>query len=634
MVAKSAKRSLTIIFKGTTKCNAGCRFCSAANEDAGTIGFEDFEVVVRRIEEYVAEAGIDYLSFTFHGGEPTLLGAEFLDRACLRLRRLPIPVGFTLQSNLLAFPNKIIDVVHRHAIHVGSSVDPIQAGRCLANGGDCFPVWVRNRRKLAAHSLQFGSIFLVTKPAVGQGKRVYDILNACSSLGDLQTGMQFNLVYPQGRAAVNEDILVTPEEGGQFLVDAYHAWEESGRESHVSPFNELMRWFETGRKAKPQLSCWFAGRCNETHLGIDEELNVAGCGRRLDCDGFFGNLRDQSIAAMLAASDERRDLARRSEKLAKSECSGCEYFPVCHGGCPDDGSIACGDIMARSPYCVSFKMLFETMSARAGAPPRTPPRRPDIRPRVVYLSTSARLSDRFRKREERMELWILPTGDGRTLKYDAQLQSALDSGAERVRLYVPAAQMKSLLLWSTVLGAPGMEVVLFDEPASLLDRLGEIGRLGARARLDIASLFAAGWTAAEAIDLVDRYLHEPDWKVRIEPFESILMAGAYGERVPLMNRHSLPQGRFRVCIDAMGGANEAADALIDELRALEDTNVADYFADHRGCAACACYTICGARLAPRDGEQCSAELRQLADRLKTASGELRTAMCEQEKEQA
>jgi len=68
-------QSLTIIFKGTNACNAGCRFCSAAGHKGDQITAEDFEILAGRIEEYIADAGMERLSFTFHGGEPTLLGA-------------------------------------------------------------------------------------------------------------------------------------------------------------------------------------------------------------------------------------------------------------------------------------------------------------------------------------------------------------------------------------------------------------------------------------------------------------------------------------------------------------------------------------------------------------------------------
>jgi uncharacterized protein len=206
-----------------------------------------------------------------------------------------------------------------------------------------------------------------------------------------RSSFQFNLVYRQGRAAENEDLLVSAEEGAQFLVEAYEAWEASGRESQVTPFADLVDWFDSDRENPPRLTCWFMGRCNETHIGIDSDLNIAGCGRRLDFANFYGNLRNQSIASVLEASQERKKIGVRSELLAKGECAGCKFFPICHGGCPDDAALDTGDVAGRSPDCAAFKKLFEVMAARADAGVKhlDPPVLQQTPRTMVHLATDA-----------------------------------------------------------------------------------------------------------------------------------------------------------------------------------------------------------------------------------------------------
>jgi uncharacterized protein len=620
---------LAVIFKGTTVCNAGCRFCSTASHKGQTVTPADFEIVAARIEEYVREAEVERLGFTFHGGEPTLLGAKFIEQACLRLLQLPIPVEFSMQSNLLAIPAELIAVVRRYRIHVGSSVDPIESGRCTASGGDTFPAWVRNRELLAKGKVYGGGIFLVTRPAVEQGKRVYTILNSCASLDETQPAFQFNLVYPQGRAAVNSDLLVSAEEGGRFLVDAYEIWERSGRESYISPFANLAAWFDSGRDCVPELTCGFMGRCHESHLGIDFNLNLSGCGRRLDSGAIYGNLRTHSISSLLSASEERKNLAKRSAQLSTGECAGCEFFVICNGGCPDDAALGSGDMMAKTAHCAAYKMLFEAMAARAGIlHPPTPRQRPRVNT-AVLAGTNVGDALSFKGGDERLEHWLLPTADGRPLKFFSRLQNILQTRAEMVRIFVPGEQLKALHLWAGVVSDPKVEVVLFDCPEALLDNLAALGRLGARARLDLRSLFARGWSQQAALDLADKYLREADWNVRIEPFESILMAGVRGERVPLTNPHSLTPGHHRVCIGSLAGASEDARRLVQELLESETVAPSSYYVDHRGCADCQSFVVCGSRLASRTKGGCSDELRQLAARLQTSAVEIRSNMSEE-----
>jgi uncharacterized protein len=618
---------LTIIFKATDQCNAGCRFCSAAGKES-TVTPADFEILAHRIEEYILETGIERLNFTFHGGEPTLLGAEFLESACIRLRHLPISIKFSMQSNLLEFPADLITVVRRYGIHVGSSVDPIESGRCTDSGGDTFPAWVRNHELLEKCGVYGGAIFLVTRPAAEQGKRVYRILNSCASLGETEPAFQFNLVYPQGRAAENTDLLVSPAEAGRFLVDAYEAWEESGRESYISPFVDLASWFDAGRERIPRLTCGFVGRCHESHIGIDSELNLSGCGRRVDSGAIYGNIRSQSILSLLSTSEERKKLAVRSAQLAAGECSDCEFFIICSGGCPDDAALGNGNITDRTAHCESYKMLFEAMAARSGIRRVPPPARRPLSKSVVYIGVDAGGMPSFVGSDEHLECWLLPTVDGHPLKFSSRLHNLLQTGAGRVRIFASGEQVNRLHLWVKVLSDPRVEVVLFDAPEMLLDNLAVLGRLGARARLDIESLVDCGWSGGAALDLARKYLREAEWNVRIEPFEDMLMAAVRRERSAITNRHGLTPGHYRICIGSLAGASESALRLVQELCNSENVATSSYYIDHRECSECQSYTICGSQLAPVTTGSCSDKLRQLVELLQTSAEEIRSNLTE------
>lgn len=619
--------ALTIIFKGTSACNAGCRFCSAAGGSGRSITAEDFEILARRIDEFVSECGLERLSFTFHGGEPTLLGARFLEQACARLRQLPVPVEFSMQSNLIAFPTEIVAVVHRYGIQTGSSVDPIESGRCTVGGGDSFPVWVRNREMLAAAGVPVGAIFLITRPAVGQGRRIYEIFKSFTALSLTPPGFQFNLVYPQGRASVNSDLLVSGEEGGRFLVDAYEAWEASGRAVSISPFEELSDWFESGRSKPPELSCGSLGRCHETHVGIDADLNVAGCGRRLDTGAFYGNLRTQSLSSLLLGSEERKKLANRSSLLSAGDCAGCEFFPICNGGCPDDAALSTGDIMARTAHCVAYRMLFDAMAARVGVQPANSEKRLPAVDLVVHVGTIAGEKPTYLRDREQFETWLLPTKDGRSLSFSSRLQNALQTGAQRVKIWVPGSQVKTLHLWARLLSDPRVEVVLFDCTDALLDNLAVLGRLGARVRLDLACLFESGWSEDAALQLAERYLSEETWNVRLEPFESMLFAAVRGECISLTNHWGLQPGRNRVCIGSLSGASEIANQVVHALRKLESATAASWYLDHRACTDCADLNICGTQLA-KTGGGCNEKLHEIVSNLQTAAAEMRSNLGE------
>ena len=615
-------RALTVIFKGTTRCNARCHFCSAAAGEGRSITSEDFELLANRIEGYAAESALEALHFTFHGGEPTLLGPAFLETACLRLLKLPVPVSFAMQSNLLAVDTATATVVRRYGIQTGSSIDPIQSGRWTASGDDTLPRWMENRYKLDRAGIPVGAIFLVTRPALGQGRRVQRILESFRSLDWTPPGFQLNLVYPQGRAAHNADLLVSAREAGQFLVDAYEAWEGSGRAVSMSPFEELSDWFESGRKKSPRLSCGFMGQCDQTHVGVDAELNVAGCGRRLDAGAVYGSLRSRSLAALLSSSEERHQVRRRAEQLAAGPCAGCEFFPVCHGGCPDDAAVGAGDLMSRSEHCEAYRMLFEAMAARA-VPRVRAELMSNVSDTVIQVSTDPRTLS-----SEQVENWILPTTDGRAIGFRSHLDYALGPGVRRVRIWAPAAQVKLLHLWARALRDPRVEVVLFDDGSSLERSVEILARLRTRVWLDIPHLLRSGWSSDEALALAKRYVNETGWKLPLHPFERILVSAVRGERVPLLGPDGLTPGRLRVCVGSLGGASDEAQEVVRRLLDAERATCVSAYLANRECAECSMLGICGGQFAPGTGGPCSSAVRAVVSELQASAASIRDALGE------
>ena len=83
------------------------------------------------------------------------------------------------------------------------------------------------------------------------------------------------------------------------------------------------------------------------------------CGRASDWDVFeVGNIQDMSIVDAFKSS-YRQQLAMRSEHLQQTDCKGCEYFKICHGGCPLDGWNSTNSIMSKTEWCLSRKYFLK-----------------------------------------------------------------------------------------------------------------------------------------------------------------------------------------------------------------------------------------------------------------------------------
>ena len=77
----------------------------------------------------------------------------------------------------------------------------------------------------------------------------------------------------------------------------------------------------------------------------------------------FGNIFDDlSLTELLRDSPARRRLLDRPGRLIQQEdCIECEHLAICHGGCPIRTYSTRGSLIAKDPYCETYKLIFAHM---------------------------------------------------------------------------------------------------------------------------------------------------------------------------------------------------------------------------------------------------------------------------------
>lgn len=121
-----------IILKVASLCNINCSYCYIyQHEDQSFrlrpkfISEEVFEATLAAMCRYSDRRGQHKLALTFHGGEPTLIGAERLDWMAARAREVlgPRLRFLALQTNATMIDDALLDVFLRHGFNVGVSLD-------------------------------------------------------------------------------------------------------------------------------------------------------------------------------------------------------------------------------------------------------------------------------------------------------------------------------------------------------------------------------------------------------------------------------------------------------------------------------------------------------------------------------
>ncbi len=623
-------RGLTVILKPTNRCNMACTFCSIGASGKDTMSPEDFELFASELERIVALQELSRLTVTFHGGEPTVLGPRWIDEACLRLRRIPMDVSLGMQSNLYSISDEMIDVIRKHDIRVGTSIDPLFGQRRETDGGDGFERWVKNHEKMSKAGFNTGAIFVVTRDALTRVRELYAAFESLNAHGDEPIGIQLNPIYTQGKAIDSPEMLLEPHEFGQFLIDFWHVWEESGRSINVTPIRAFVQHFDEGRENSARMYCSFENSCAGTHVGVDHNLDIAGCGRRLDSGAILGNLHDRHIDEILSSAVEQSNIELRAEALRKAECSDCRFFDCCHGGCPDDAEVGAGDLMGRHYWCESYKMFFEALESRpVSAVQGHGPRRAGVKPSDLRttirlevgpeIAASAGLPGHIHK-------WVLPTEDGAILKFDSQLERVLDRQTDHLRLWVHHRHVRTLTLWRDVLRDPRVCIVLFEGGDELAKSLNVLNALEATIALDVASILDEDDGYELLCQVIDRFLTDPLWKSSINPFSGMLLNAVDGKRAPLMTVWGLRRGAFDVSLGS-GVDQDCAEPIPSLVRAMcreGGRSVTEWEAANGYCLRCERVDICGGRFAVGDDQGCIPQAKLLIDRIWDAAEKIRS----------
>jgi uncharacterized protein len=353
----------TLILKPTEACNAACTYCEVDRKGWRTtkiMPLDILELLFVRINAFLEERPGEQLEIVWHGGEPLLLGADYFEKArTFQDKHCPATanrIRHTVQTNLTLLSPAFIAALRQLGMSsVGTSYDPVDGVRLLKKGDDGAAY---NRRFLEAVALleregfRWGVICVVTKLSL---ERPLDIFHFMTNLVP-DGGVMFNPVNLE--KPEHDHLKISAEEFTGFLGAIFPAWWElRHRYPRVEPFRSL-----TGAlfsDTKQNYFCNDGGNCANTHFNLGPEGRWSHCGRSADWGLLdYGTIFERSISEVFSDAGRER-LRHRNEVLSNGECSGCRWWPVCHGGCPLDGHMNAGTLMGKTLWCHAKRDFIE-----------------------------------------------------------------------------------------------------------------------------------------------------------------------------------------------------------------------------------------------------------------------------------
>lgn len=324
-------------------CNLACTYCFYLRK-AALFADERPRMSPQMLEAYVrqlfdAQRGRE-VHLAWQGGEPTLMGLDFFERAVDLARRHARPgqrVSHSFQTNGVLLDERWCAFLKRHDFLVGVSIDGPgfvhDRYRVNRGGGATHAQAVRAFRLLAAHGVRANVLCTVNAANEGRPHDVYRHFRDDLRADYVQFIPVVERAAPTGGEGESRPPVsaasVDPDRFGRFLVAIFEEWSRNdiGRVT-VGNFEAVA----ANLLGAPATVCVFAETCGGAPV-IEHNGDVYSCDHYVDGSHRLGNILDVPLAEMMASARQAAFGAMKRDALPR-QCRECRFLRLCRGECP------------------------------------------------------------------------------------------------------------------------------------------------------------------------------------------------------------------------------------------------------------------------------------------------------------
>ncbi len=352
---------LSILMKpASSMCNMSCSYCfycdEAEKRSQKSYGFMSEATLKNIIRKTILRAS-GYISYAYQGGEPTLRGLDFFQKAVdyqRQYNRNRIEVHNALQTNGYALDEDWCRFLKEHNFLVGLSLDGTReihdTLRRDKAGRPTFDRISAVAGLMDQYGVDYNILTVVTPEIAANIREIYELYR--------QKGWRFQqyiaCLDPLGEGHGQTPHALTPEVYGHFLTELFTLWYRDWKRNR-QPF---IRQFENyvglaaGYMAE---SCDQRGTCGIQYV-VETDGSVYPCDFYMLDDYRLGNFNEDKLDGI----DLRRQeigFLERSQKLTK-DCSVCPYFQLCRGGCQRNRDLNPASGLYENYFCEGYRIFF------------------------------------------------------------------------------------------------------------------------------------------------------------------------------------------------------------------------------------------------------------------------------------
>ncbi|MCF7943760.1 MAG: anaerobic sulfatase maturase [Spirochaetia bacterium] len=346
-------------------CNLACTYCFYYHKQ------DYFAPGVHRMSDAVLETLIQkslsgperQFGFGWQGGEPTLMGLEFYQRAIELQKKYGAGknISNSMQTNGILINEEWADFFIKYHFLVGLSIDgPAHVHdhyRVTASGKGTHEEVEKTARMLLNKKVEVNALSVVTDYSAKYPEETYRYLR---DLGF--TYLQFIPVVETNPENSREaaPYSVTAKAYGEFLCRIFDLWEADFRDGYATISVRLFDTFSHIYMGMQAPECTVRKTCGD-YLVVEHNGDIFSCDFFVEDAWHLGNILEDDPREII--NSRRQELFGKMKSQLAPKCLKCEWLAFCWGGCIKD--------RVRDPrdkrfnhFCEAYKIFFSYADQR------------------------------------------------------------------------------------------------------------------------------------------------------------------------------------------------------------------------------------------------------------------------------